>query len=76
MPGHFPGKDDFSELRLDQIRHGSVLVLSKSEQLSSEETAVYRQELQELAPEAEIITGDYKKRPADWFRSLLESGED
>ncbi|WP_415963817.1 GTP-binding protein, partial [Acidaminococcus fermentans] len=30
------------------------------------------QELQELAPEAEIITGDYKKRSADWFRSLLE----
>ncbi|WP_337937034.1 GTP-binding protein, partial [Acidaminococcus fermentans] len=68
----FREKDDFSELRLDQIRHGSVLVLSKSEQLSPEETAVYRQELQELAPEAEIITGDYKKRSADWFRSLLE----
>lgn len=30
----FREKDDFSELRLDQIRHGSVLVLSKSEQLS------------------------------------------
>ena len=34
----FREKDDFSELRLDQIRHGSVLVLSKSEQLSPEET--------------------------------------
>jgi len=68
----FREKDDFSDLRLDQIRHGSVLVLSKSEQLSSEETVGYQQALQKLAPEAEIITGDYKKRPADWFRSLLE----
>lgn len=76
MPGHFPGKDDFSELRLDQIRHGSVLVLSKSEQLSPEETAVYRQELQELAPEAEIITGDYKNGPQTGSGACWKSGED
>ena len=64
-------KDSFSDLRLEQIRHASVLILSKSEHLEESEIARFHKALHELSPEAEIITGDYTALP-DAFRRRLE----
>lgn len=68
----FMEKDRFSDLRLEQIRHASVLILSKSEHLEESEIARFHKALHELSPEAEIITGDYTALPDAFFRRRLE----
>ena len=63
-------KDRFSDLRLEQIRHASVLILSKSEHLEESEIARFHKALHELSPEAEIITGDYTALPDAFFGAV------
>ena len=66
----FMEKDRFSDLRLEQIRHASVLILSKSEHLEESEIARFHKALHELSPEAEIITGDYTALPDAFFGAV------
>lgn len=66
-------KDRFDDIYLNQIQNAATIVFSKSEQMSEEETAPYVQEVRKLNPTAEIVTGDYRKREASWWESLLEN---
>ena len=48
-----------------------TIVLSKSEQLSEDETSLYTSVLRGLNPDAEIVSGDYSTRDDSWWRSLI-----
>ncbi len=67
----FREKDRYDEIRLDQIRNASLLVLSKSENLPERELEWYAKALRELNPHACILTGDYTRQEEGWWRRLV-----
>lgn len=55
----------------DQIKNGQVIVLSKSEHMSSQEIENAEHYLKSLNPKAEIVTSHYSKCDDLWWNSLL-----
>lgn len=60
------------EIYLDQLRHASVIVVSKVEHADAQTVAGIEARLRELNPEAELVFGAYAERSASWFAGLLE----
>lgn len=75
--GAFPSQaEHYDDIYLDQLRNAGTIVLSKSEGLTQEDALPYRRRLGALNPTAEIVTGDYSKRPRAWWEGLLEAEAD
>lgn len=67
-------RDRLDSIYLNQIGNAKTIVLSKSEGLDEDELEPYRVALRELNAGAELVVGDYRERPQDWWEGLLERG--
>lgn len=63
---------EYDELCRDQIERASTIVISKQENLNTEELNRISDILTGINPDAEIITQHYSSLDADWFNSLFE----
>jgi G3E family GTPase len=72
----FHEKEAYDETYLNQIEHSGTIVLSKSEQLSDADLEPYFRDLRGMNGNAQIVTGDYSKRPVEWWESFFENGRE
>ena len=65
--------NQYDELYLDQIKGASVIVVSKTENTSDEEKERIKGVLQEINPQADIITDHYSDLDDAWFDALYDN---
>ncbi len=67
---------EYPELYQDQIAEAGTILVSKTEQASSEEKQQIFSALRAINPTAEIVTDHYSLLPPDQWLHLLEKGRD
>lgn len=71
--GFYSNMNSCGGIFTDQIRHASIVVLSKTESADKEEISAVIREIREINPTAEIVTEHYTHKNDNWWNGLLES---
>ena len=67
-------RKDYPDILIDQISSAPTVLISKMESSDEDEIAKVGNRLRELAPNAEIVTEHYSRKPDSWWNGLLEKG--
>ena len=67
-------RKDYPDILIDQISSAPTILISKMESSDEDEIAKVGNRLRELAPNAEIVTEHYSRKPDSWWNGLLEKG--
>ncbi len=62
----------FGDIYKDQIKHASRIIVSKSENSTNKELETALNTLASINNTSDIVYGDYRKKPVDWWKSILE----
>ncbi|MGP1521576.1 MAG: CobW family GTP-binding protein [Treponema sp.] len=64
--------DKFGDIYIDQIKNANLILLSKIEDVSSQEILDVASVLKTINPEAQILDKAYQKQKSEWWEGLFE----